>query len=329
MHDSIFLSFRGRTYQIPRSCIQELLAVQKNADDLMEYVVQVWVRVRIFEEFVGSLMSNTDHEVTGENAAALHLLASEFRLPQLMARCAAVPAPELVLDTHSHVPTPMNMRAQLVVPERESRAHRSELERLWLAPGGPASWGLLRAMGVTPKWQCSMGSANCSLRSPACVCGVVAYLGRMNPGNLHEMALVTVISSSLCDGDPLSALENILYFEPSLSFRSEDAPYQWICWTFHFRYVLVKHYAIIASGLQSWMLEGSVDAQTWFMIDRQMSTHEFKDGSAAATFAVARPAKCRYIRLVQTGPNHGDQDINRLCLGGVEFFGTLFEPDYQ
>jgi hypothetical protein len=64
------------------------------------------------------------------------------------------------------------------------------------------------------------------------------------------------------------------------------------------------------------------------LLDRRISTQAFQEGFDMATFDAANPVNCRYIRLVQTGPNHGD-DSHCLCLAGVEFFGTLFEADYQ
>jgi hypothetical protein len=133
------------------------------------------------------------------------------------------------------------------------------------------------------------------------------------------MAVVSVISSSVCLPNP----EIILVSESTDSFRSDDSPYEWVCWTFHFRQLVVSHYTIRSDALRSWVLEASPNGQEWFEIDRQTKTCDIKRGSATATFSGSHGVATRYIRLVQIGCNH--QGTNGLSLSAVVFFGTLFE----
>jgi hypothetical protein len=48
--------------------------------------------------------------------------------------------------------------------------------------------------------------------------------------------------------------------------------------------------------------------------------HNFKRRYNVVSFAVANPSECRFIRMIQTGKNHRDQD--HLIVWHVEFFGT-------
>jgi hypothetical protein len=82
--------------------------------------------------------------------------------------------------------------------------------------------------------------------------------------------------------------------------------------------------------LKSWVIEGSLDGKVWRKIDRKTGNKDFKSGgwppgsfSASASFAVSKPAECRFIRLTQTGWNHGGGDD--LVMWSLEFFGTLRE----
>jgi hypothetical protein len=156
--------------------------------------------------------------------------------------------------------------------------------------------------------------------------GIIAYLTRTHPGNLHEKAVVTIIATS-CVEEGVFDPENILELGLASSFQSEDSPYQWVCWAFHFRQVEVLQYTIRSDSLRSWMLEASEDACDWRMIDRHKDDEYFKDGWATKTFTVKEAVKCRYLRLTQTARNHQGNKV--LALSAVEFFGALDEPRYS
>jgi hypothetical protein len=83
------------------------------------------------------------------------------------------------------------------------------------------------------------------------------------------------------------------------------------------------HYTIKAGYLKSWVVEGSLDGESWTEIDRQTNNQYFNGRYAPASFAVSNPAECRFIRLTQTDKRHDNYDS--LLLYAVEFFGTLSE----
>jgi hypothetical protein len=110
---------------------------------------------------------------------------------------------------------------------------------------------------------------------------------------------------------------------PDQHYHSRNESGQWVCWDFRQMSVRLTTYRIIAAWLKSWIVEGSVDGESWTEIDRKKNTQEFKDLKLLGTgsFVVAKPMECRFIRLTQTATNHNGSDI--LYLRDVEFFGTL------
>jgi hypothetical protein len=331
MSDYIELHFRRRIYDVPKKMIRNLLAAQKNGDTLTAYSVQAFVPVRLFEEFLGWLEIERTPEVTKANEDELRVLAAEFHLPDLEAKCAALSRG----DDDCLVPVQSDIEVRVADRDLQSRARFSEFERLLEA----AKMRLLRerlevACGTPrdclPMWKYLIGAIDCpsgrGARGP--LNGIIAYLSRRHAGSLHTSAVVTVISSSVCNGDPQCAAEHVLDFDGTESFRSEDSPDQWICWVFHFREVVVREYTIVTSGLQSWLLEGSGDARNWSVIDRRTNWEGFQGGLTPVSFPVADEVRCRYIRLTQTGPTSDDRECYRLSLREVEFFGTIFESQY-
>jgi hypothetical protein len=86
---------------------------------------------------------------------------------------------------------------------------------------------------------------------------------------------------------------------------------------------------IMSKGLRSWVLQGSPDAEKWYTLDRQTNTSYFELGLETVFFPVPGEIECRYLRLIQTGPNHDRRDRDRLSLTVVDFFGVLSEPNYN
>jgi hypothetical protein len=146
---------------------------------------------------------------------------------------------------------------------------------------------------------------------------------RKHGGNVHEKGIVTITSKSFSDYDDVEwgdALKNVADLTSDRWFNSEDEPGQWVCWDFREMRVRPTHYTITAGGLTSWVVEGSLDGESWTEIDRQTNNQFFTHWNTAP-FAVSNPAECRFIRLTQTDKRH----YNELLLRAVEFFGTLSE----
>jgi hypothetical protein len=98
---------------------------------------------------------------------------------------------------------------------------------------------------------------------------------------------------------------------------------QWVCWDFGQFRVRLTNYTIQSRYLKSWTLEWSQDAKTWEPLDRRTDSLDFK-GSNTVSFAISGSLTCRFIRLIQTGPNHYGHNILRLH--AFEVFGKLMSP---
>jgi hypothetical protein len=71
------------------------------------------------------------------------------------------------------------------------------------------------------------------------------------------------------------------------------------------------------------VVESSLGGKAWTGIDRKTNNTDFKAGSSTASFAVAKLAECRFIRLTQTGMNY--VGYHYMTIYACEFFGTLLE----
>jgi hypothetical protein len=90
--------------------------------------------------------------------------------------------------------------------------------------------------------------------------GIITYLTEKHGGNVHTLGIVTITSNSDCSGYPRDCgPENLADFTSSAAFWSNGGPNKWICWDFHEMRVDSFEYAVIAHGLTSWVLEGSLD----------------------------------------------------------------------
>jgi hypothetical protein len=90
----------------------------------------------------------------------------------------------------------------------------------------------------------------------------------------------------------------------------------------------VTHYAIRShGGMRSWKLRGSVDGDTWRLIDRQIDFELFSQDRAVEVFSVSQSnSRYRYLSLVPCGRRSGE--MVSLSLAHIEFFG-LVEGNHQ
>jgi hypothetical protein len=83
-------------------------------------------------------------------------------------------------------------------------------------------------------------------------------------------------------------------------------------------------YTLWTVDLKSWIVEGSVDGDSWTEIDRQTDNGVFESRwSHMCSFAVSALTDCRFIRLIQTDKGYDKE--NSLTFRAVEFFGELSE----
>jgi hypothetical protein len=97
---------------------------------------------------------------------------------------------------------------------------------------------------------------------------------------------------------------------------------EWVCWNFHEMRVRPTRYTIKTTWMKSWVLEASMDGRRWVEIDVQTNNQDFLTFMNTASFFVANPMNCQFIRLTQT---EAHRRLDGLLLCAVEFFGTLTE----
>jgi hypothetical protein len=93
--------------------------------------------------------------------------------------------------------------------------------------------------------------------------------------------------------DPEYARRNVVHFSSWSYFASTNEPDQWICWDFHDLRVRPAHYAINGWYLKSWVVETSLDGETWTDMDRKTDNKDFTKEHEIASFAVSNSAECR------------------------------------
>jgi hypothetical protein len=156
--------------------------------------------------------------------------------------------------------------------------------------------------------------------------GIISYLTRKHGGNVHARGIVELTSKSLAERHTgrVSGIETVADLTVQRGFLSQDTPGQWFYWNFRNMRVLVTKYTMRSFQVKSWVLEGSEDGERWTELDRQTDNQDFKvPYSNIVSFVVSNPGKVRLMRLTQTDKRHtGDDKLN---LGFIEFFGTLYE----
>jgi hypothetical protein len=70
---------------------------------------------------------------------------------------------------------------------------------------------------------------------------------------------------------------------------------------------------------RSWSIEGSLDGARWVEMDRREDNQDLKSAYAVASFKIAKPSRCCYVRLTQIDKNHVGSHCMRLC--AFELFG--------
>jgi hypothetical protein len=168
------------------------------------------------------------------------------------------------------------------------------------------------------------------MHEPQSLNGIISHLTTQYGGNVHEKAIVTITSKSvLAFRDPPPVPQRVSDLTSALYFQSVDESGQWICWDFGDRRVRATHYTIMACGLKSLIVEGSLDCEKWAVLDRHWRNHNFHEWETRS-FAL-KPKEVRLLRLTQTGKNHREMPMktgtDSLRIQAVEFFGTLFMKD--
>jgi hypothetical protein len=307
--------------------------------------------------------------VTQGNLAALSLLAKEFCPAELLSECSALsfdlvpslservshlereidPVPSLS-ERVSHLEREIvhcrtrPLEARLAAQEKglNSLSSRYEelagkLSRTIVAISGNESTPLKPLLSLCEEKERLLGAkalrkVEIPMKAAKSSEGIISYLTKSQGGSIHGAGVMTITSQSV-GVDPRNAVKNVVGLSADSAFRSGDGPGQWVRWDFHEMRVRPTHYTLKGAWLKSWVVEGSVDGESWTEIDRQTDRWDFSEGWATASFTVPKPGEFRFVRLTQTDTRHlsAQEHAERppprydLNLGAVEFFGTLSE----
>ena len=157
--------------------------------------------------------------------------------------------------------------------------------------------------------------------------GIIAYLTREFGGNVCETGRVTATASSCFNG----LVQHIADLETKWHFQTDDSPNSWICYDFKALRVAPTSYSIRTSSwgfLRSWVFEVSNDGNEWHVVDRRENSEDLKGAFVTRNFSVSVPVhgSFRFVRLRQTGKNHGGSEgspDDTLIVIALEVFGTL------
>jgi hypothetical protein len=161
-------------------------------------------------------------------------------------------------------------------------------------------------------------------RSGAPLDGIIAYLTKTHNGNVSDLGIVDVTSSSVSSG---SAAKNAVCFTDSLHTQTLNVANSWLCYDFKAMLVNITHYSIRSrtkgrgNHPQNWTVEGSMDGTTWVELDRRDGQTVFGDVNQTATFSVSRREPARLIRLRQHGKD--STGYHCLTLSAFELFGRV------
>jgi hypothetical protein len=128
-------------------------------------------------------------------------------------------------------------------------------------------------------------------------------------------------SESVYSDDARHAVRNVADLTSHYCFWSNGEPGQGGCWDFREMRIRPTHYTIASKSLQSWVLESSLDSQTWTEIDRKTDSTELPHFPFVASFPLANSAEGCFIRLTQTGKYYWGKDV--LNISNFEVFGAI------
>jgi hypothetical protein len=187
-------------------------------------------------------------------------------------------------------------------------------------------WRRLQSRLIDGPSKRPLAGVDLPFRSGAPLDGIIAYLTKTHNGNVADLGIVGVTSSSVHSAH---VAKNAVCFTDSLYTQTSDVANSWLCYDFKAMLVNISHYSIRSRTNgggrhpQNWTVEGSMYGTTWVELDRRDGQTEFRDVNQTATFSVSRREPARLIRLRQHGENSSGSDF--LTLSAFELFGTVHE----
>jgi coenzyme F420-reducing hydrogenase delta subunit len=160
--------------------------------------------------------------------------------------------------------------------------------------------------------------------------GIISYLTSKHGGNVHDLGVIEVTSSSVGGYHPRNVVD-LQNRVSSSTFYTKHIPNSWICYDMKDMEIALSHYSIIscqagpnqASHPKSWRIEVSMDGSAWTEVHQCTNNSELNGSDLIGTFKVTQSIRCRLIRIRQTGKEHSNGDA--LHISGFEIFGILHE----
>jgi hypothetical protein len=169
----------------------------------------------------------------------------------------------------------------------------------------------------------------CQLTEGSPLNGIIAYLTRKCGSNVVDHGIISITASSAGSAQSYP-LRNIADFASQNFYYTANQPNSWVCYDFKTMRIKLSHYSLRSQStddknfLRSWVLEGSLEGQSWIELDRHENNSALTGRGATATFPVSHSSAFQFIRLRQIGKNNSNSDNLELC--AIEFFGVLAEP---
>jgi hypothetical protein len=185
----------------------------------------------------------------------------------------------------------------------------------------------------TERFPCLFDSISCqySKISSGHSEGIISYLTRKHCGHVMDRNVISITASSVHNSQSYP-LRHLADFENQSLFLTEDKPNSWICYDFKNILVNLTHYSVRSRRdadchhLRSWILEGSIDCESWIEMDHQENNASLNSQGAISTFIISSSIDFRYIRLRQIGMNSNGSHY--LIVNSIEFFGILKTPKH-
>lgn len=159
--------------------------------------------------------------------------------------------------------------------------------------------------------------------------GIINYLVKSSKENIDKEIIIK--SSSVNSTNEFHQPINVVLYDNDYYYYSQNLQKSWISFDFRNRRIVPTEYTIKSGPwkenghhLKNWVLEGSVDNESWKIIDEEKDSSFLNGKHLYHTFKIENNCsdKFRFIRIHSTGLNWNNN--NYLSLDSFEIFGDLY-----
>ena len=154
--------------------------------------------------------------------------------------------------------------------------------------------------------------------------GVFSYLLELYHGNIHQNNIISIKSSG--DEDIQRPCWKLIESNWSQYWSSDGKPNSWLLFDFLNYRLNLTFYSLRGrlwggNYLTSWKMEGSIDGESWVILDKQDNSSTLVGTNRVHVYKVENSESYRYFKITMTNTNSGGS--YHFNLAGVEFFGSL------